>query len=276
MKGYIDLHTHTTYSDGTSTPEQLLAMVRQSNLAAFAVTDHDTLDGYRVVRDLLTDDDPELVPGVELSVTVENGDMHILAYLIETEDKQMCETLKDFQRRRSERGRTMVDRLNSLGFDITYSDVEKQAGNGVVGRPHVARAMYEKNCTGYYEEAFERYIGYDGPAYVPKANFTPGEAIDLIHNAGGLAVLAHPAIDDKERYLPMLVDLGLDGLEIYHPYHAQSHIDRYKHLAKKYRLLVTGGSDFHGANGRYALVGTQKVPFEYLEQLKATQEVRRS
>ena len=163
----------------------------------------------------------------------------------------------------------MVDKLNALGLEVTYGDVEKQAGGGVVGRPHVARALHERKSTRYYEDAFERYIGYDGPAYVPKANLTPAEAIDLVHGADGLAVLAHPAIDNKDRYLEMLVDLGLDGLEVYHPFHNDAHVDQYKHLAGKYRLLMTGGSDFHGGNGRYAMVGTQKVPFEYLEQLKA-------
>lgn len=266
---------HTTFSDGTSTPEQLLSMVRGSDLVAFSVTDHDTLDGYRAIRDLRADEDPELVPGLELSVTVDSGDMHILAYLIEPENGRLAETLSGFQQRRSERGRLMVDKLNALGIEVTYEDVEKHSGGGVVGRPHVARAMFDRKSTRYYEEAFERYIGYDGPAYVPKANLTPDEAINLVHGAGGLAVLAHPAIDGKDKYVEMLVDLGLDGIEVYHPYHSQGLVDRYKHMARRYRLVMTGGSDFHGANGRYAMIGTQKVPFEYLEQLKATKEVRR-
>ena len=156
-----------------------------------------------------------------------------------------------------------------MGMDISYEDVEKQSGGTVIGRPHVARAMFEKGATRYYEEAFGKYIGSNGPAYVPKKNFTPEEAINLTHEAGGLAVLAHPAIDDKESFLQMLVDLGLDGIEVYHPSHKQSHIDRYKHLADKYRLVMTGGSDFHGANGRYDVIGSQKVPYEYLENMKA-------
>lgn len=269
MKRYIDLHMHTTFSDGTSTPEQLVSMVRESRLAAFAITDHDTLQGYQAALRVLTDDDPELVPGVELSVTIENGDMHILAYLVDPDNAKLQKTLDGFRQHRDERGKAMVDKLNALGIEVTYEDVDKQADGAVVGRPHVARAIHARGNTRYYEEAFERYIGYDGPAYVPKSNFTPAQAIDLIHEAGGLAVLAHPAIDNKEKYIEMLIDLGLDGIEVYHSFHNQSHIDRYKHLAQRYRLLPTGGSDFHGSNGRYGTIGNQKVPYEYLQQLKA-------
>lgn len=269
MARYIDLHMHSTFSDGTSTPAQLLGMVKDSRLAAFAITDHDTLLGYENIVTQLSDSDPELIPGVELSVTHENSDMHILAYLVDPDHPGLKAALDGFQQHRRERGKVMVDKLNALGVSISYADVEKQADGAVVGRPHVARAMYDRKSTGYYEEAFDRYIGYDGPAYVPKSNFTPAQAIELIHAAGGLAVLAHPAIDNKEKYLDMLVELGLDGIEVYHSFHSRPHIDRYKHLAQRYRLLATGGSDFHGADGRYDMIGNQKVPYEYLERMKA-------
>ena len=269
MRPYVDLHMHTSCSDGTSTPRELLDLVRYAGIAAFAVTDHDTLEGYQAVRQILHDDDAELIPGVELSATVEGEDMHLLGYLFDPEDDRMKSALEDFQHHRSQRGRLMVDKLNELGVDITYEDVESQAGGAVIGRPHVARAMTEKNAVRYYEEAFEKFIGYNGPAYVPKKNFTPDQAIGLIHDAGGLAMLAHPAIDDKERYLDMLIGMGLDGIEVYHPSHSQSHIDRYRHLAERHRLLITGGSDFHGSNGRYDNIGAQKVPYRALENMKA-------
>lgn len=269
MKRRIDLHMHTLYSDGTSSPEELLELVRDSGIMAFSVTDHDTLEGYLAAREIVSENDPELIPGLELSVTVDGEDMHILAYLFDCENKQLAAALAEFQKRRAERGRTMVTKLNQLGIDITIDDVEKQAGGAVIGRPHVARAMFEKRSIDYYEEAFSKFIGSRGPAYVPKMNFTPQEALKLIHGADGLAVLAHPAIDNKDTYLEMLVDMGLDGIEVYHPAHSVSHVDRYKHLADRYRLVMTGGSDFHGLNGRYDLVGTQMVPYEYLETLKA-------
>jgi len=264
----IDLHMHSTYSDGTSTPQQLLELVRASGLSAFSITDHDTLEGYQAARTLVAGDDPELVPGLELSVTLEGSDLHLLAYMFDQDDLDLNKAIRAFQERRGERGQMMVDLLNQLGIGITYEDVQNQSGGAVIGRPHVARAMVEKNYIREYEEAFRKFIGPDGPAYVPKMNFTPAEAMQLIHGAGGLAVLAHPAIDNKDVYIEMLVDLGLDGLEAYHPSHSKPHVDRYIHLAKRYRLAVTGGSDFHGSDDRYGMIGAGAIPYAYLEKLK--------
>ena len=162
----------------------------------------------------------------------------------------------------------MVEKLNELGVDITFDDVLKQSHGTVVGRPHVAKAIFQRGATNTYEEAFVKYIGNNGPAYVPKVHFTPQRAVELIHQADGLAVLAHPGIGDKDKYLDMLIGFGLDGVEAYHPSHQQSQVDRYRHLADRHRLLVTGGSDFHGLNARYDAVGSQRVPYECLEKLK--------
>ncbi|UCD62670.1 MAG: PHP domain-containing protein [Candidatus Zixiibacteriota bacterium] len=269
MAAHIDLHLHTCFSDGTTSPGELLELVRDAGLSAFSITDHDTLGGYHAVRQILADGDPELVSGVELSVSVEHGDMHILAYLFDPAGDELRDELERFSKKRSERGKLMVDKLNRLGIDITFEDVRAAAGEGVIGRPHVARAMHEKKAVAYYEQAFHKYIGFDGPAYVPKANFTPKKAIDLIHRAGGRAVLAHPGIDDKGGFVGMLVDLGLDGIEVYHPSHTRPDVDRFKHLAGRYRLVVTGGSDFHGVESRYGMVGSQKVPLSHLDNLKA-------
>ena len=269
MVAFIDLHLHTRCSDGTAAPEELLELVRMSDVKAFAVTDHDTLGGYRAVKGMLSERDPELVPGVELSVEVEDGDMHLLAYLIDPEHEGLRDALSEFQKRRNERGKIMVDKLNKLGIDIAFADVEAQAGGSVIGRPHVARAMFEKKAIKYYEEAFRSYIGFGGPAYVPKQNFSPEEAIKIVHEAGGLAVLAHPGVDDKGRYIETLVGMGLDGLEAYHPSHKQSEVDRFKHLAQRHRLVVTGGSDYHGIEDRYGRVGSQNVPYQCLEDMKA-------
>lgn len=272
MAPNVDLHLHTCFSDGTSRPGELLELVRKAGLSAFSVTDHDTLEGYHALGPLLTPADAELVIGVEMSVSVDNRDMHLLAYLFDPEDQRLNEALNSFQQRRIERGKIMVTKLNDMGINITFEDVQRVAGGAVVGRPHVARAMHEKNAVKYYEEAFQKYIGSDGPAYVPKANFTPQEAIELTHEAGGLAVLAHPGIDDKAQHLDMLLGLGLDGIEVYHPAHTQADIDRFKHLAERYRLVITGGSDYHGSESRYSMVGSQKVPRSCLENMKATKK----
>ena len=268
MRQYVDLHLHTCLSDGLSTPLELLEIVRSKNISAFSVTDHDSLDGFRAVRELVTEGDPELITGLELSVSHENGDVHLLAYLFDSNDATLNKAVVDFQITRNRRGRMMVDKLNSLGVEISFEDVETMANGGAIGRPHVAEALQRNGAISNYEVAFAKYIGKDGPAYVPKANFTPEEAIRLVHGAGGLVILAHPGIDNAHEHLELLVELGLDGIEIYHPSHKQSQTDRFREMARRFDLVVSGGSDFHGRDGRAGMVGSQKVPYSCLEQLK--------
>ncbi len=266
-KKHVDLHMHTNCSDGAKTPSELLAIVRSKKLSAFAVTDHDTIEGYLAIKEMLTDDDPILISGVELSVSLEDGDMHLLAYLFDHENEEFINALKDFQVTREKRGMKMVEKLNELGLDISYEDVVKESNGSVVGRPHIARALFNKKMTSYYEEAFHKYISDAGPAFVAKENFTSQDAIDLVHNAGGLVVLAHPGINNKEKYLQELVGLGLDGIEAYHSSHKVADSDRYKHLADRHHLLITGGSDYHGISDRHGSVGSQRVPYECFEKL---------
>lgn len=258
---------HTNCSDGAKTPSELLAIVRSKKISVFSVTDHDTIEGYCEINEVMTPDDPILISGVELSVSLEDGDMHLLAYLFDPECSEFNTALRDFQVTRRERGKKMVEKLNGLGLSLTYADVEQITNGSVVGRPHVAQALFETKQISCYEEAFHKYISDSGPAFVAKENFTPKDAIDLVHNAGGVVVLAHPGINNKEKYLEELVSLGLDGIEAYHPSHKMSDVDRYKHLAERYRLFITGGSDYHGLDGRHGFVGSQRVPYKYYEIL---------
>jgi predicted metal-dependent phosphoesterase TrpH len=272
----VDLHLHTNCSDGAASPEELLAMVRTRELKAFSVTDHDTLQGYWKVKELLVPGDPELVSGLELSVTINNSDVHLLAYLFDPTYAPLVDALNEFRQRRNQRGRLMVQKLNEMGVDISYEDVQGTAGQAAIGRPHIAEAMFRLKAVRTYEEAFEKYIRNGRPAYVPKRNFAPQEAISTVHQAGGVAVLAHPILEDAYRYIERLVPLGLDGIELYHPLHRQGDIDRLKRIAKQHRLLVSGGSDYHGRQERwYGIVGSQSVPAQCLEQLKERAEERR-
>lgn len=268
MPGYIDLHLHTYFSDGIATPAELLAMVRERSLAAFAVADHDNLDGYRAVREMLGDDDPELISGVEFSVAHNDIDMHVLAYGFDPDNRMLNTAIEKFQDNRNRRGEKMVERLNQLGIDLTIEQVQKFAGGAAIGRPHVAQALAAIGAVRSYEASFREYIGKDKPAYIPKANFTPAETIKIVHQAGGVAVLAHPTIDDTIDHLEMLVGLGLDGIEAYHPSIGKSDRDRFKHLAERHRLITTGGSDYHGLEGRYGTIGSEKVPARLLDDLK--------
>jgi predicted metal-dependent phosphoesterase TrpH len=275
MDRHIDLHLHTDISDGARSPEEVLQMVRVRNLAAFAVTDHDNINGYRAVKSLLREGDPELLSGVELSVGGGNGDLHLLVYCFDADDQALNDTLTRFQENRNRRGRLMVQKLNDLGVGITYEDVMVCANGAAVSRPHVAMAMYRKKAVRSYEEAFDLYIGDGKPGYVPKKNLGPVEALALAHRAGGVTVLAHPVIDDAWKQIESLAGLGLDGIEVYHPSHAQGDTERFKSLAERLRLIVTGGSDYHGIEGRYGVIGSQKVPAALLAGLKQRAEQKR-
>ncbi len=265
---FIDLHMHTTCSDGLLSPEALLQNVRKSGVVAFAVTDHDDLNGYWVIKELLGPGDPELIPGVELSVSAGEDDVHMLAYLFDPANDEFVAALAHFKEKRNLRGQMIVEKLQGIGIEIPFEAVEETAGGAVIGRPHIAETLHRLRAVSSYQEAFDRYIKKDGPAYVPKAFFEPREAIEMVHQAGGLTVLAHPMIDNMLRHLPMLVSLGLDGLEVRHPSHTPSDTDRLTKIAAREGLLRSGGSDFHGREGRHGQVGSQHVPLEFLDAMR--------
>jgi len=268
MSRKIDLHLHTTCSDGLTLPAELLELARQRGLAAFSVTDHDTIEGYTQTLSFLKEDDPELVPGLELSCTQGDEDLHMLAYFYDPESELLLESLKIFQKKRNQRGHVMIQKLNALGLEVSFDDVLAFANGAPVGRPHVAQALLKAKIVTTFDEAFRRFIGNKGPAFVPKDNLTPAEAIKLTHQAGGLAVVAHPIVSEVVDRIPELAQLGLDGIESHHPDHNAGERDRLKQLAKQLGMICTGGSDFHGRQGRCGTVGSENVPFSFLEDLK--------
>jgi predicted metal-dependent phosphoesterase TrpH len=280
--GGIDLHIHSTASDGTHAPQEIVAMAAKLGLQAIAITDHDTLDGS---RQAFTCDKPtslSLLSGIEISVQAPaycniKGSLHILGYGIDPEDPPLLQALKKFQTIRKERILRIVDRMNQLGTPLTVQLVKDEAGNGTPGRPHVASAMVKAGYAKDINDAFDRYLGNGKPACIEKARMKCEKAFDLIHSAGGIPVLAHPYLipcrtqDDLERLVKNLCDLGLKGLEIYYPQHTPEGIAHYLQLADKYGLLVTGGTDFHGelipeiALGRGS--GDFFVPYELYERM---------
>jgi predicted metal-dependent phosphoesterase TrpH len=272
MAGQIDLHMHTSYSDGVLEPSDLLARVREAKLRAFSITDHDTLDGYRCTLPLLHADDPELVPGVELSVDCEGEDLHLLGYLFDADSLELNRELERFQRERNLRGQRMVERLEQLGLTLSPEAVRDAAGQSAVGRPHVAEAMVRQGLVSNFEEAFRKYIGNHGPAYVPKAKLKPKEAINLVHRAGGVVVMAHPWINEMYRFLEELTALNLDGVEVYHYSHNRQQVKELKAMARRLKLLLSGGSDFHGRHEGESNIGDEPVPVEFLDKLKERAE----
>ena len=269
---YIDLHLHTNASDGLLTPAEVIVHAVSLGLAAIAITDHDTVDGYIAAKALADGDTIEVLAGVELSCSYKGFDVHVLGYMIDYENPQFIKKIETFRKDRYERGEAMVAKLNDLGINLSMETVKLIAGNSAVGRPHVADALLREEFVQTYDEAFARYIGYHAPAYVPKPVLSPEQGIDLIHLVRGVAVMAHPGTLRHDEFVPDLVEMGLDGIEAYHSLHDKAAVMRYKNLAKKHGLIYTGGSDCHGPRKGRILMGSQKVPYGCLYDLKRAKE----
>ncbi|WP_018086437.1 PHP domain-containing protein [Desulfurispora thermophila] len=242
-----DLHVHTSASDGTDSPQQVVARAAELGLRALAITDHDTVQGIEPALLAAREYGIEVIPGIELGTEISGREVHLLGYFINYRQEFFLEQLADFQQRRLTRVRKMTQRLNQLGFPVTMDRVLEIAGSGSVGRPHLARALLESGAVGSVEEAFEKWLGQDRPAYVPRFKYTPEEGVRLLRRAGGVPVFAHPALAGVDELIPRLVEEGLMGLEVYYPAHDANDVQRYLAFCRRYNLLATGGSDYHGA-----------------------------
>lgn len=248
----IDLHAHTTASDGSLTPRQLVERAARQGVKALAITDHDTLDGLAEAFSAGQEFGVEIVPGLEISAEFPIGTMHILGYYIDTESQLLLENLAMLRQARNTRNPRIIKKLQELGLDITLAEVEEVAGGEVVGRPHFARVMIAKGYVQTANEAFEKYLAKGAPAYFDKARLDPQVALEVIKKAGGVSVLAHPyqlKTKSNEELTKIIADLkmmGLDGLEVIYSRHSTQQVADYQALAQHYDLLVTGGSDFHG------------------------------
>jgi len=254
MEAGIDLHAHTTASDGSLTPAELVGRAHTLGLAALAVTDHDTLAGLAEAQAAAHRVGLDLVPGVELSVEDDAGRFHLLGYGFDPEDAALGDTLAALRRSRAARNDQMAQKMTALGLPVTMDDVQAEAGEDaqVIARPHFARALIKKGVVASVAEAFDKYLSTGKPLYLPKEVLTPHDAIALIHGASGVAVMAHPGLvplDDAAlagRVESLAREDALDGLEAYYSQHSRADTDRFLALAARLGLLVTGGSDFHG------------------------------
>lgn len=264
----IDLHMHSNYSDGIHPPSKLIDLALERNLRAISLTDHDCLDGVREAVDAGEAKGIEVIAGVELSCEFKGRDLHILGYGVDPKHDEFQEMLRKFRETRHKRGLKIVEKLNALGVNIEPAEVLAKAGDGALGRPHIAAVLVEKGVVSHNNEAFDKYIADGGPAYVAKYKMSPKEAIHYIHIAGGLAFMAHPGIflEDADE-MNELADYDFDGVEIYHPNHDAKKIEMLEKLAAERGLLVSGGSDFHGFAGRN-IPGQVDVPYELLEKIK--------
>lgn len=276
--GYVDLHIHTTASDGVMRPSEIVRYAKLKGLQAIAITDHDTIEG---LEEGLKEGERlnfEVIPGVEISAEYPNGSMHLLGYFIDIHHPLLNEKLKYLQEVRAERNPKIAEKLNHLGLKVTFEEVLKASGGGQVGRPHFAQVLIEKGYVKNFQEAFDRFLKKGAPAYVEKMRYSPREALHFIQEAKGVCVLAHPktlgiqGITQLEELISNLIEMGLKGLEVYYPEHSHSEVAQYKALAERYGLLITGGTDYHGIEGNELEIGVgrgdMRLPYSMVEGLK--------
>ena len=268
----MDLHVHTFYSDGTFSPAEVVERAEALGLAAVGIADHDSTLGIPEALARAADLSVEVVPAVELSYTAHGLDIHVLGYFIDYTHLGCLHTLARIREERFKRAVEMVKRLERMGVNLSMDDVKARAGKGAVGRPHIAEVMVNDGYVRSAGEAFVRYIGYHSPAYVPKMEMSPREAFDLIRSVGGISVLAHPGTIAGDEVIHELIAEGLEGIEVWHSKHDASTAARLREIATGHGLVVTGGSDCHGCRQDGPLIGTVKVPYLVLEDLKRARE----
>ncbi len=271
MPNEVDLHMHSTASDGLYSPTQLMHHVKEAGLRAVALTDHDTTDGVEEASRTAQELDIEFIPGIEINTDVSGGEVHVLGYFLHYQQPALQHTLKTLRDARVRRGERMVELLNQEGIHITWERV-REIAQGTVGRPHVAQTLVEAGYAQSVSDAFDTYIGTGKPAYVPHYKLTPEEAVRLIVSANGLPVIAHPiylpGLTILRSWLPELKAAGLVGLETYYGPYTQQDEQTLLALAQEFDLIPTGGTDYHGPNIHPTPLGGRYVPYEAVEQLK--------
>jgi predicted metal-dependent phosphoesterase TrpH len=269
----VDMHTHSVRSDGTNTVAQNVALALDRGVAGIAITDHDTTAGLDEGVQAAAGTDLRIVPGIEFSAEHDGASLHVLAYWIDPADQELVAELRRLSDTRFRRGELMVENLQALGYDVSFERVRAIAGDELVARPHIAQAMVEAGIVETEKDAFDRFISDGGPAYVPKHALAPLDALALIRGAGGVCVLAHPAMWKGNGSVPdALIDEmaagGMGGLEVDHPDHDPVQRAHYRALAERLDLVPTGASDCHGARYDYRL-GAETTPLELVDELHA-------
>jgi predicted metal-dependent phosphoesterase TrpH len=277
---YVDLHIHSTASDGTLTPKEIVKTAEKIGLRAIAIADHDTVEGSVEALRCQDSFSVEILPAIEVSVRCDCGGMHILGYLMRLDDASLGKAVKVVQEARAKRNLQMVRKLQELGFDVSYDEILEASGGGQIGRPHVAQVLVQKRIVQSIHEAFAKFLRKGRPAYVERYRLLPEEAIQTILQAGGIPVLAHPFTlnakteGDLDRIVAGLKQVGLKGLEAYYESHGPERTAQYERVARRHGLLLTGGSDFHGAVKPGVKIGfgsgNLRVPYRLVEELKQT------
>lgn len=267
-----ELHCHTRASDGTLTPSELVALASKRSIKVLAITDHDTLAAHAEAAQACEQHKLQFVRGIEVSSLDDQGEVHVLGYGVEPADEITSQRILELRDARDSRAMAMVAKLHALRIPVSYARIKELAGDAMVGRPHVAKALLEGRWVVTRQEAFDIYLAEGKPAFVPHQGLTPAQAVDLIHRARGIAVVAHPGLfaGNADRLLGELLPHGLDGVEVYYPLHTSEQTQRYAAFAQKHDLIATGGSDFHGFVGDFeTTLGSIHLPYGTIEAIEA-------
>lgn len=268
MPGKVDLHMHTSYSDGKYSPEELILKAKEVDLEVISITDHDSLNAIDEATELGNKYGIEVIPGVEISSDIKDREVHILGYFVDPENKELEHYLNFFREERYKRAKRIVNKLNSLGHTISIDDVMEVAGNSAVGRPHIAQAMLNVGVVDNYHQAFNKYIGNGCPAHEKKVHLSPQSAFKIISDAGGLSFIAHPG-NMPESLILELIEAGVDGIEVIHPSHLPYKVRYYRGIVNEYFLLESGGSDFHGGSRNdYQNYGKYYTNYSVIEAMR--------
>jgi predicted metal-dependent phosphoesterase TrpH len=265
---FADLHLHTHFSDGTFSPEEVAQRASRLGIKALALTDHDSVEGCDRMEAACRSLGIEYAPGTELTAQRDGNEVHLLGYFLDTRNPLLLEELRKFQLVRQERIHKIVECINKLGVPLKVESVFAIANCQAPGRPHVGRALVQEGFCNSLDEAFERFLKKNRPAWVPKFKMSAFDAMDLIHAAGGLAVMAHPGLNSSDEFIPILMQHGLDGIECYHSKHTPSMTAHYIRMAMQNKLLITGGSDCHGNSKGKPLIGKVRLPIDCWQKLK--------
>ena len=267
---FADLHLHTRFSDGTETVARVMELAKAAGLSAIAITDHDNTEAFAVAQPIAQRLGIELLPGIEMSASAEGEEVHVLGFLMDLSHAGLQRHLAEQQQRRVGRVYEMVKRLGAVGVQISAEEVLELAGEGTVGRPHVARILMKHGYVSSTQEAFAKYIGPKNPGFVSGSPLLPSRVISVIREAGGVPVLAHPIYLKRDDLIERFVGEGLAGLEVYHSGHSPEQVRHYEMMADHFKLLKTGGSDFHGESSKEgAAIGMVKAPYALVEALKS-------
>jgi len=265
---YADLHVHTSYSDSTFSPEEVISYAKEKALSCIAICDHDSIEGIEPCIKLGAEAGIEVIPSIEMTAEKVDAEIHLLGYFIDWKDEPFRKKLKEIQAARTERVYRIVEKLKLFDIDVDPEDIFRIGGKGTVGRLHIAQAMLNTGKIRTMREAFDKYIGFGKPCYVAYTKLSPKDAVELILRVGGVPVLAHPDIMGHDEYIDELIGFGLKGLEVYHTDHKPHISKRYEAMADKKGLLMTGGSDCHGMGKGRILIGSVRVPYELVEKLR--------